>query len=84
MIAVNGREVRSGEGFNLNGERLHLQILFVTVLRSGREVEVQSTMREVQNYGEVGWVPHIPAVIGVVALVLRPRKQVWKLETSCA
>ena len=68
VIAVNGREVRNWRGLQSEwGTLTPADSLSLTVLRSGREVEVKSTMREVQNYGEVGWVPHIPAVIGVIS-----------------
>jgi regulator of sigma E protease len=68
VIAVNGREVFNWRGLQSEwGTLTPGDALSLTVLRKQREVEVQSSVREVQKYGEIGWVPHIPAVVGVIS-----------------
>lgn len=68
VIGLNGKSVPNWKGLQSEwGALTPADALTLTVLRNGREVEVQSTMREVQHYGEVGWIPHIPPVVGQVS-----------------
>jgi regulator of sigma E protease len=65
VVAINGKSVSDWRTLQAEwGNLTPADSLQLTVARNGREVEVLGSMREVQQYGEMGWVPRIPAVIG--------------------